>query len=484
MSAVGLARRRMNGGMLWLYEVGASSPMAVVVGGVVAMYQTGVVGVPTAFLLVGAALGLLVIGYIAMSRHVEHAAPGYALLAHGLGARWGLVGAVLALASYNAIQISLYGLFGVTLAGLVGGHWLVWAGAAWLLIAVAGVVNVAVSTWVVAVVLCAELGTISAFILAAFTHPAGGSIGFAPLGVDALWHDGLGGVLTFAVAAFVGFETAPVFGEEAKHNRSVMRATVGVLCFLPLFYGLAAWAIPVAVGTDQVVDVARDPESGLPFVVLDRAYGSGLALIATMLLVTSILTAMLSFHGTVARYVYAMARERVLPGWLAGVGTGARAGAPVGGSVTQSVVAFVVLGLFAAAGADPVAVLFTWLSAGAALGVLVMLCLISVSAVLFFRAGRGGHESVWVRTIAPVLGVIAGVGVIAVVVANQALLLQVASSSPLQLLLPALVVAAVAAGLVWAAYLKRSTPQVFASIGHGRPDPLAQPEARLADLDV
>ncbi|GAA4264104.1 hypothetical protein [Dactylosporangium darangshiense] len=54
-----------------------------------------------------------------------------------------------------------------------------------------------------------------------------------------------------------------------------MLATVGVLCFLPLFYGLAARAIPVVVGTDQVVDVARDSELGLPFVVLDRAYGSG-----------------------------------------------------------------------------------------------------------------------------------------------------------------------------------------------------------------
>ncbi|WP_344513319.1 APC family permease [Dactylosporangium maewongense] len=209
--------------------------------------------------------------------------------------------------------------------------------------------------------LCAELGTIGAFVLAAFTHPAPGGVTVAPMTAGAVWHGGFGGVLTFAVAAFVGFETAPVFSEEAKHPRSVMRATVGVLAFLLAFYCVAAWAIPVAVGADRVVAVAGDPESGLPFVVLDRAYGWGLSLLASMLLVTSVLTAMLSFHGTVARYVYAMARERVLPGWLAVVGTAARAGAPVGGSLTQSAVALAVLAVVAVTGADPIGVLFTWL---------------------------------------------------------------------------------------------------------------------------
>src|SRR5262245_23532670 len=182
----------MNGGMLWLYEVGASSPMTVLVGGVLAMYQTGVLGVPPSFLLAGLALGLLVVGYAAMSRHVPHAAPGYALLAHGLGPRWGLVGGVLALASYSAIGTAILGLFGETLRGLVGGSWLWWAGLGWAVIAVAGVLNVALNTWIVAVVLCAELGTIAAFILAAFTHPAHGTVTFSPLTVGAVWHNGFG----------------------------------------------------------------------------------------------------------------------------------------------------------------------------------------------------------------------------------------------------------------------------------------------------
>ncbi|MFD0575222.1 hypothetical protein [Dactylosporangium darangshiense] len=219
----------------------------------------------------------------------------------------------------------------------------------------------------------------------------------------------------------------------------------------------------------------NDPASGLPFVVLDRAYGSGLSLLATMLLVTSMLTSMLAFHGTVARYVYGMAREKVLPGWLDLVGgTGARAGAPIAGSLTQSAVALIVLAVVAAVHADPVTFLFTWLSAGAALGVLVLLVLASVAAVVFFRAGRGGHESVWVRTVAPVLGVLAGGAVIVVMLANQSLLLHETKVGP-QLVLPGLIVVAVVAGLVWAAQMRRSRPRVYAEIGHGRPDPIAQP---------
>lgn len=485
MSARGLARRRMNGGALWLLQVGASSPMAVLAGGIVAMYATtGVVGVPPSFLLVGGALGLLVVGYVAMSRHVPHAAPGYALLAHGLGQRWGLVGGALALVSYTAIQNSLYGLFGATLSGLVGGSWQVWAVLAWLLIAVAGVLNVVLSTWIVAVVLIAELGAIGTFILAAFAHPAGGRVDFTPWSIDALWTDGLGGVCAFAVAALLGVDTAPVYGEEAKNNLSVRRATIGALLFLPILYALSAWALPVAVGTDQVVDIARDPDSGLPFAVLDRAYGGGLSLLATMLLVTSILIAMLSFHNSIARHIFALGRERVLPVGLSLVGTGARAGAPIGGSLLQSAATVVVVGGFALTGADPLTVLFTWLSAGAALGVMVMLVLISISSVVYFRAGRGAHESTWVRSIAPVLGAAAGTAVVAVIATNQSSLLGITPGSPLSLVLPAAVLVTVGAGLVWGGVLRRVAPDVFRGIGRGRPDPLALPEPRLADLNV
>src|SRR5438270_409548 len=77
---------------------------------------TGLIAVPLSFLVLAVVLALLTVGYVAMSGHVPHAAVFYALIARGLGGVCGVAGGALALLSYNAIQISLYGLFGYTVA--------------------------------------------------------------------------------------------------------------------------------------------------------------------------------------------------------------------------------------------------------------------------------------------------------------------------------------------------------------------------------
>jgi hypothetical protein len=79
---VTLARRTLGGGSLWIFAVGASSPLTVLVGGIVATYAlTGVVGVPLAFAVIMVVLALVAVGYVAMARHVVHSAPFYAQLA-------------------------------------------------------------------------------------------------------------------------------------------------------------------------------------------------------------------------------------------------------------------------------------------------------------------------------------------------------------------------------------------------------------------
>lgn len=321
----GLARKSIGSASLWFFAVGASAPMTVLAGGVVATYAgTGVVGVPLSFLILAAALGLLTVGYVAMSRYVGHAATCYALLAHGLGRAWGVAGAAVALVAYNAIQICLYGLVGVTLAGLAGGPWWLWAGLVWLAIAVLGVLHVHLNARVLAWALVAEIAVIGLFDVGAFTHPAGGVISVAPLLPNRLVVNGVGGVFALGMAAFVGYESGPVFGEEARGEQTVGRATFAALGFLGLFYAVSSWALAVAVGPDQVVDAARDPNAGLPFSVLATTFGPLAAQAGLLLLISSICAAQLSFHNGVARYLFALGRERVLPASLARIGTGSR----------------------------------------------------------------------------------------------------------------------------------------------------------------
>jgi amino acid transporter len=458
--------------------------MTVLAGGVVATFAgTGVVAVPAAFVVLTLALVLVTVPYVAMARHVPHAGPLYAHVARGLGPVRGLAAAPLALLAYNAIQISLYGLLGVVVAGLLGGVWWIWALVAWAAVALLGVLHVTINARLLALLLVAEIGVVLLFDLAAFSRPAGGIVSIAPLLPSNLFQDGVGGVFALSVAAFVGYESALAYGEEARSHRAVSWASLGALVFIGLLYAGSSWAMAVAVGPDQVVAAARDPESGIPISIIASRYGPAVGLLATLLLVTSVFAAMLSFHNTAARYVFVLGREGALPVSFRRIGSGARAGAPVGGSVLQSGVALLVVAACALAGADPIAVLFTQLSTVAAIGIMTLMVATAVAALRFYRLGGGTNESAWVRVTAPALGVAVVGGVLAITVLNLDSLLGSAPGSPATWLLPGVVALAGVAGLVWARGLRRR-PGVLRSIGQGEPEPLAELEHHLAAVDV
>ena len=483
----GLARRSVGAGALWFFAVSASAPMTVLVGGVVTTYAgTGVVGVPLSFLLLTAVLWLLTAGYVAMSRHVAHAAPFYALLAQGLGRAWGVAGGLVALVSYNAVQIALYGLLGNTLAGDLGGPWWVWAAAVWLAIAVFGVLRVDISAGLIAALLVVEIGVIVLFDVSAFTHPSGGTVSLVPLQPSQLFVGGVGGVFALSIAGFLGYESGPAYGEEARTDRAVGRATVAALAVLGPFYAVSAWALALAAGPDEVGQAAAaDP--GLPFTFLAHSFGPFGPVVAGLgqvLLVTSLFAAMLSFHGTAARYTFGFARERLLPAGLAstGQGTRSRRDAPIGGSLVQSVVAAVVVAAFAVLRADPVAKLFTWLAALAAFAVFTLLVAASVAALRWFHHGGGTNEGRWSRVVAPGLAIPVGVGVLALMAVNMDTLLGARAGSPMTVVIPGIVAVTALTGLCWAGVLRQRKPDVYDGISRGRPHPLAMPDQRLTDV--
>jgi amino acid transporter len=483
MTQISLARKSVGGISLWLFQVGASAPLTVLAGSVVATYATtGVVGVPLSFLVLAVALVPLTISYVAMSRHVPHPAIFYGLGARGLGGATGVASGAVALLSYNAIQMSLYGLFGYTVSGLTGLPWWLCAGLAWITVGILGVLRVDINATFFAWALLAEIAVVLLLDLAAFGNPAGGAISFAPLAPDNLFVDGLGGVLALGIAAFVGYESGPAYAEEARTSRSVTAATFGALGFVGVFYALSSWALAVAVGPANVQS-ATDTDPELPMTVLKDHYGNPMVWIATLLLISSILAAMLSFHNGVARYVFGMAREHVLPRSLARIGSGVHGGAPTAGSLLQSGTAFVVVLLTVLLGIDPIA-MFTWLATGAAIGVLVLLIVTAVASFVFFARGGGAGEGAFTRRIAPVAGGLLGVAVLLVTVFNLSSLLGVDSGSALPWILPIIIAVVGVGGFVAGIILRRRNPAVYEGIGHGQPNPLATPEQRLAELEI
>jgi amino acid transporter len=455
--------------------------MTVLAGSVIATFAaTGVIGVPLAFVLLTIPLLLASIGLVAMSREMTHAGAFYAFLARGLGRTWGVAGAGVALVAYNAVQICLYGLFGATVAGIIGGTWWVWAAAIWAIIALLGVRQIEFNTRVVGVALSIEIAVIVLFIGAAITHPAAPGINTAALEPKALFANGIGVVLAFTVAAFIGFESVIVYREEAREWRAVRRAAIGTVLFLGVFYTLASWSLTVAVGPGNIVDAARDPTAGLPFSVLEAHYGPIMSGLGQAVLITSIFAAMLSFHHVVARYVYGLSREGVLPvPWS--ITGGSIGGVPIGGSVAQSVTAAIIVTIFVALGSDPITGLFTLLSEVAAIGVLLLMIGASVSVIWYY------HRSVirpttWQWLVAPALG--GGSLTIVLVITLVNIDALTGSVAYVQWILPGVILAAAIVGAVWASILQRRRPGVYAAIGYGQPKPLAVLDRSLSHLEV
>jgi amino acid transporter len=465
-----LRRRRLGVIHLVFFTVAASAPLTVLGGGVTTtLAVTGNAGVPLSFLILALALALFAVGYAAMSRHVANAGAFYSYLAKGLGPVWGVAGAFVALISYNTIQIGLYGLFGAGFADFAASSlgidlpWYVWGFAALVLVGFLGVLRVDLNASVLAVLLVLEIIAVVLYDIGAFGHPAGGAITTEGLSPSALFEPGVGAVFAFGIAAFVGFESGAIYSEECRNPRvTVARATFVALAFTGLFYALSAWAMTVTVGPENLQAAATENGPGLVFGALAEHWSPVVADIANVLFLTSVFAALLSFHNGVARYLFALGREEVLPSGLSRVGS--RSGAPVAGSLGQSLLAAVVLLVFVLAGSDPILQLFTWLSGMAAIGVVLLMAGTSAAVVGYFR-NHPRAATTWQRLVAPGAATIVLLALVLLIVANFDALLGTDPTSPLRWILPGLVLLAGVAGAIWGAFLRTRRPDVYRGIG-------------------
>ncbi|GAB2950572.1 APC family permease [Micromonospora polyrhachis] len=467
----GLRRGRLGTGHLVFFTVAASAPLTVLGGGVTTMYAvSGNIGGAVSYVLLAAVLGLFAVGYAAMSRHVSNAGAFYSYVANGLGRAGGVAGSFIALAAYNTIQIGLYGLFGAIVADFVdtkfdvGLAWWFWALLAWAVVGILGLLRVDLNATVLAVLLLLECVAVAVFDIAALSNPAGGIITFDGLDPGNLFTVGLGAVLALGIASFTGFESGAIYSEEVKDpRRTVARATYIAVAFTGLFYALSAWSLTVVTGPANVVATSAEAGAGAIFGTLAQYVGVLVADVANLLFITSVLAALLSFHNSVARYLFALGREQVLPRFLSRIGV--RTGAPVAGSATQTLLALVVVLGFAATGRDPVIDLFTWFSGLSAVGVVLLMTLTSAAVVGYFRRHPHTGESAWQRVVAPASATLALLAILAVLVVNFDALLAPTSPAYLAWLLPSVIGCAAAAGLFWGMLLRTVRPRVYAGIG-------------------
>jgi amino acid transporter len=452
--------------------ISAAAPLTAVAGGVpISMLLGNGAGIAGSFAIVTAILLIFAVGYCAMARHVPNAGAFYAFTAQGLGGRMGGAAAMVAILSYNAMQIGILGLLGAAAAGTFGAYginlpWWGWSLIAIAIVAVLGYRQVDLSAKILMVLVALEY--VIVIIVDVAIWMAGGDSGLsaAPFSMDQVMSGSPAIGILFCFAAFIGFEATTIYSEEAREPRvTVPRATYISVVLIGVFYMITAWLMANGAGVDKLVPTLAgmpDPTAFL-FDLAGRYVNGSVATIMGFLFVSSLFAAVLAFHNGVARYKYVAGREGILP---ASVGvTHDVHQSPHVGSVIQTVLATVVVGLFAWLGLDPVLQLFTWLTQLGTLGILGLMAVTSFSIIAFFTGSRlpeGALSTV-------VLPLIAGAVMeflFLIIFARFGELTGAAGA--LGVILPSLVIVAAVVGYILAAGLASRDPAKFARLGNAQ----------------
>lgn len=469
VSAGELRRNALGVPQIVFFVIAAAAPLTAVVGVTPAAFMLGNgPGVPGTFLLVGVLYLLFSAGFTAMSGFVGNAGGFYSYIVAGLGPSFGVAGALIALATYTAVDVAVYGLFGFFVNDIVlsagGPHIAWWAYALGLgaVVYVCGVRSIEFSGRVLGFCMIAEITILLLLGLAVLlTADPPRPITFAPFGIEAIATPGLGLALVFVVSAFIGFEATAIFGEEARDpKRTIPRATYIAVSVIAVFYAFTTWTISLYYGPSHIYQQASTHTATLYLDAVKALLGRPAGVVMNLLLIASLFACALSFHNTINRYLFAIGREGLI--WRRLGETHRSHQSPALAGAVQTASALGLVAIFALGGSDPYTVVFAWAGTFGALGILMLQILVSLAVVAFFwRGGRG--IGVWRRLVAPVLAALG----LAVSLVLMSLHLDLVSGSNSRIVqnFPELLLLIGLGGICLAAWVRVRRPEVYAALG-------------------
>lgn len=469
ISAGELRRNALRAPHVVFFVIAAAAPLTAVVGVTPAAFTLGNgPGVPGSFLMVGVLYLLFSAGFTAMSGFVGNAGGFYSYVVAGLGPSLGVAGALIALVTYTAVDVAVYGLFGFFANDMVKSAdgpdiaWWAYAAGLGIVVYVCGIRNIEFSGRLLGYCMVAEIAILLLLGLAILlTADASRPITFAPFGIEAIATPGLGIALVFVVSAFIGFEATAIFGEEARNpKRTIPRATYVAVTVIAVFYTFTTWTISLYSGPTHIHDQAATHTATLYLDAVNTLLGRPAGVVMTLLLLASIFACALSFHNTINRYLFAVGREGLM--WRRLGDTHPNHQSPLLAGVVQTASALGLVASFALAGSDPYTVVFAWAGTFGALGILMLQILVSLAVIAFFwRDGRG--VSMWRRLVAPALSAL-GLAMCLVLMSAHLDLVSGSNSHFVQNF-PAMLLAIGGGGIGLAAWVKARKPAVYAALG-------------------
>jgi amino acid transporter len=458
-------RRSLSTPRIVFLVIAAAAPLAAMVGTVPLAFAIGDgAGFPAVFVFAGLTLLCFSVGYAAMSRRIVNAGGFYTYISSGLGKPIAVAGGLIAIIAYPAVTIGLVGAFGYFAQLVASAHgvnlpWEVWAGACILAMAALGYRQIDLSAKVLSVLMIAEISILAVLDVAVVAHKGAAAFPVASFNPHIVLASGVGVAMMFAFISFIGFESAALYGEES-HNprRSVPLATYTAVIVISVFYALTSWTAVGAIGAGQVQGVAGKQLGNLFFLLSNQNLNSAATTVMQVFLCTSLFAAVLALHNAGNRYLFALGREHVLPGWLGTVHR--RHASPHRASLLQAAVTVLLVGVFAVAGLNPYTNLATTMLGLGTLGIIVLQAGAAASVVPFFW--RRAERHWWRTVVAPAVSLIGLTTAVVLLVRNFPIL--TGTTNPVVTALPWLLPVVAAAGLGYALWMRSARPSRYAAL--------------------
>jgi amino acid transporter len=490
-SATGVEVQRLKGGAVGIagvifMAVATAAPITAMVGNVpIAVGSGNGSYAPAGYLVATIVLSLFSLGYSAMAKHITATGAFYGYISHGLGRVVGMASGSVITMAYIVFEASLVGIFSFFAQSTVEKYtgatvpWIVFAAVMLVLNSVLCYFDINLTAKVLGVFLVTEVLILALMAFAVLFH-GGGPHGFAPESINPVnaFSPAVGVVgatagigLFFAFWSWVGFESTAMYGEESRDPKRVIpRATMLSVIGIGLFYVFVSWMAIAGTGPAEAVALAQDPSKAAEifFGPTRELVGSWAVDVFNVLLMTGSFACGMAFHNCAARYIYALGREDLLPGFRRTIGrTHAVHGSPHIASFVQTGIATVLVLGFLAFGKDPYSDLYALLAILGTMAILIVQALCAFSVIGYFHVGKHHPETAhWFRTfLAPLLG---GVGMLYVVFLlwqNKDFAAGAAAQTLLFKLTPYIVVGVFLLGAGLALYFRARDPRRYEVIG-------------------
>jgi amino acid transporter len=344
------------------------------------------------------------LSYAEMSRAFPMAGSVYSYAGRGIAAPVGFLSGWMILLDYVLVPGLLYLIASVAMNSLVPGIpiWL-WLIGFVVLNTVVNYMGIEMTARINRIMLIGELIVLAIFIvigIVALAQGKGNGFEFiAPLhNADTFSWSLVFGAVSIAVLSFLGFDGISMLAEENKESaRAIGRAMIAALLLAGTLFVVQTWVASLLVpNPDQLI--AKGDPGGTAFYDAARVAAGGW-LASLTALATAIAWGFansLVAQAATSRLLYAMARDRQLPSFLAKVHP--KHGVPVNATLLTAAVSLV-LGLYMASRDDGITLLSTLVNFGALTAFLVL----HVSVVSHYLV-RLKSKNYWKHLVAPAIG--------------------------------------------------------------------------------